>query len=141
MAKAERVHSTQRRAASKIQRPRRKTKAKKFESAIAKVRMSGLELVKKRPGRGKRATLRDYATIDFEPLAPATELFPAGEYWNRLGTNCHMAHAICLKTRDELIAIHGKNEHETVDLMMAGILETAEALKQTVVMCEAAYGR
>jgi hypothetical protein len=147
MPKAARKNSTPG-TASKIRRARpettRKTKGKKFESAITKVPKSGLELVRARKRRGKPATLRDLQTIDFKPWARApgaTKFIPTFEDWNFYGTNCRIAYGMCLKTRDELIAMHGKMEHETTDAMMAGLLETGEALKEIVEMCEGAYAR
>jgi hypothetical protein len=147
MPKAARKNSTPG-TASKIRRAppatTRKTKGKKFESAITKVPTSGLELVRARKRRGKPATLRDLQTIDFKPWARApgaTKFIPTFEDWNFYGTNCRIAYGMCLKTRDELIAMHGKMEHETTDAMMAGLLETGEALKEIVEMCEGAYAR
>jgi hypothetical protein len=123
-----------------------KVKAAKSQSAIALVQKSGLELVRARKSRGKPATLRDYATIDFKPWSQIpgkgpTEFIPSDDEWRFHGTTCRTAHAICLKTREDLIAMHGKAEHETIDAMMAGLLETSEALKELVQMCDAAYTR
>ena len=137
MAKATRVHSTPRRSASKI---------KPKKSAVSLVEISGLDLVPTRKRRGKPATMRDYATIDFKPWPQApgkgpTEFIPSEDAWKFHGITCRTAHAICLKTREDLIAMHGKAEHETVDAMMAGFLETGEALKELVQMCDAAYAR
>ena len=123
-----------------------KVKAANYQSAISMVQKSGLELVRARKSRGKPATMRDYATIDFKPWPQApgkgpTEFIPAEDEWKFHGTTCRMAHAICLKTREDLIAMHGKAEHETVDAMMAEFLETGEALKELVQMCDVAYAR
>jgi hypothetical protein len=143
MAKATRVHSTPRRTASKIHTTR-KPKAKKLESAVAKVQKSGLELVRARKSRGKPATLRDYQTIDFKPwnrAAGEPEFIPSDEQLSFYGTNCRIAHAVCLKTRGELIAMHGKIEIENTDAVIAGLFETSEGLKELVWMCESASSR
>ena len=137
MPKAAKKNSTPRRTASKI---------KPKKSAISLVEMSGLDLVPTRKRHGKPATMRDYATIDFKPWAQVTgkgpnEFIPTVDEWKFYGINCRMAHAICLKTREDLIEMYGKAEYETVDALMAGILQTGEALKELVQMCEAAYAR
>ena len=136
MAKAKRVHSTPRRTASKT----------KPKSAISSVEKSGFDLVPTRKLRGKPATMRDYARIDFkpwkrEPGMGKTELFPTDETLTSLGVTCRIACAIMLRSRDDLIASHGKLDHAVVDKMMVGLADAAERLKAIAHMAEAAYIR
>jgi uncharacterized protein YunC (DUF1805 family) len=137
MAKAKRVHSTPRITASKI---------KPKKSAVSKVKKSGFDLVPTRKSRSKPATLRDYAKIDFKPWTRGPgmrkgELIPAPEVMANHGVTCRMAYAVMLMTRKDLIAMHGKLDHEKVDQMMGGFAETLEALKSIAHMVEAAYVR
>jgi hypothetical protein len=46
-----------------------------------------------------------------------------------------------LKDRENLIAMHGKVDHEHVDALMADLANTGERLKELVQMVESAYGR
>ena len=137
MTQADRVHSTPRRTASKI---------KPKKSAISLVEMSGLDLVPTRKRHGKPATMRDYATIDFspwtrEPGMKKNELLPSDETVNRLAVSCRIAYATMLKSREDLIAMHGKANHELVDELMADLADTAERLKELAEMVEGAYAR
>src|ERR1700688_4477963 len=125
MAKANRVHSTPRRTASKT----------KPKSAITRVVKSGLDLVPSQKFRGKRATMSDYAKIDFkpwkrEPGMGKTELFPSDEALTSLGVSSRIAHATMLMTREDLIAMHGKLDHAHVDKMMANLADATERLKE-----------
>ena len=125
-------------------RKTKKVKAAKLQSAVSRVQLSGLDLVRTRKSRGKSPTISVIAKMDFEPWKPRTGLekfIPSADAWSAAGFNCRLAHAICLKTRDDLIAMHGKTEHETIDAMMAEILATGEAMKEMAQMCSAAYAR
>ena len=137
MAKAKTRHSTPRRTASKIQAKR---------SAVSRVQKSGFDLVPSRKRRGKSAKLRDLAKIDWKPwrrtpdMKP-TELRPSYETTDHIGVGCRVAYGIMLRTRAQLVAMHGKVKHEHVDEMMAHLAETEEWLKATAHMVEAAYVR
>jgi hypothetical protein len=137
MAKATRVHSTPRRTASKIQ-------AK--PSAVSRVQKSGFDLVPSRKRRCKSAKLRDFAKIDWKPwrrtpdMRP-TELMPSRETTDHIGVGCRVAYGIMLRTRAQLVAMHGEVEHEHVDEIMGHLAETEEWLKATAHMVEVAYLR
>src|SRR5687768_6008730 len=93
-------------------------------SLVSEVKRTGLELVRKRKPRGKVATLNDYAKVDFKPWTrdPGMgegELIPSDETLRSCGVPCRIAYAILLKTRAELIAMHGKVEIEQIDMMLA----------------------
>jgi hypothetical protein len=136
-AQAKRVHSTPRRIASKIQ-------AK--PSAVSRVQKSGFDLVRSKKRRGTSAKLRDFAKIDWRPwrrtpdMRP-TELMPSREMTDRIGIGCRLAYGLMLRTRNQLIAMHGEVEHEHVDEMMGHLAETEEWLKATARMVEMAYLR
>jgi hypothetical protein len=55
--------------------------------------------------------------------------------------NCRLAYGVMLMERDKLIAMHGTTDHSLVDKMMAELFQTAEWLKATAHMVEAAYVR
>jgi hypothetical protein len=136
MNQTESVHSTPRRTASKT----------KPKSAITRVVKSGLDLVPTKKFRGKRATMSDYAKIDFkpwkrEPGMGKTELFPSDKALAHLGVSCRIAHATMLMTREDLIAMHGKLDHAITDQMMANLSDATERLKEIAHMTEAAYAR
>jgi hypothetical protein len=136
MAKANRVHSTPRRTASKT----------KPKSAITRVVKSGLDLVPTKKFRGKRATMSDYAKIDFkpwkrEPGMGKDELFPSDEALTHLGVSCRIAYATMLMTREDLIAMHGKLDPAVADQMMANLSDATERLKEIAHMTEVAYAR
>jgi hypothetical protein len=137
MTQAKRVHSTPRRTASKI-KPKR--------SAVSRVLKSGFELVPVRKRSGKPAPIRAFAKVDWRPwrrtadMRP-TELIPSGEQMDVTGVSCRIAYGLMLMERDKLIAMHGTTDHGHVDQMMAGLFETAEWLKATAHMVEAAYLR
>ena len=104
------VHSTQRATASKT----------KPKSAVTRVVKSGFDLVPTKKFRGKRATISDYAKVDFKPWKRLPdmdegELVPSNAFLISLGLPCRMAYAIMLLTREDLIASHGKLDHAVVD--------------------------
>jgi hypothetical protein len=115
-------------------------------SAVLAVKRSGFELVPKRKTRGKLATERDFAKIDWKPWKPAKhvkrgELIPSNAVLTSCGPACRMAYAIMLMPRDELIAMHGRADHRDVDKMMGAMTFAAEGLKATIAMLENAYLR
>jgi hypothetical protein len=134
MIQANRVHSTPRRTAPKIKRK---------GSAVSRVPKSGFDLVVSKKRRDKSAKLRDFAKIDWKPwrrtagMRP-TELIPSPETTNEIGLGCRVAYGVMLRTRKQLIAMHGNMVHEHVDEMMAHLLGTAEWLKATARMVEMA---
>lgn len=120
--------------------------AKRKNSAIASVKKSGLGIVRERAKRGRLATMRDYATADFKPwtrepgMAPG-ELVPSAEIMDGFGVSCRMAYGIMLQSRETLIALHSKVDHDATDSLMANLLNTSERLKEIVQMVDGAYLR
>ena len=49
--------------------------------------------------------------------------------------------AAMLRSKEELVELHGELDHESVDQMMADLARTAEVLKQITAMVETAYVR
>jgi hypothetical protein len=112
-------------------------------SAIARAHNSGLELVPQRKRKGKRATIRDYAKIDFNPWPREKngKLAPSAEAMQRFGVSGRIAHAVMLMTREDMITNHGKLDHKIMDQMMGDLANTAECLKEITLMIETAYQR
>jgi hypothetical protein len=137
MTQADRVLSTPRRTASKI-KPKR--------SAVSRVLKSGFELVPVKKRSGKPASIRAFAKIDWKPwrrtpdMRP-TELMPSRETTDHIGVGCRVAYGIMLRTRAQLVAMHGEVEHAHVDEIMGHLAETDEWLKATAHMVEVAYLR
>jgi hypothetical protein len=73
-----------------------------------------------------------------EPGMKKNELLPSDETVNRLAVSCRIAYATMLKSREDLIAMHGKANHELVDELMADLADTAERLKELAEMVEGA---
>ena len=116
-------------------------KAKKEASAVSEVQMSGLKLVHKRKVRGRLATMRDIAKLDWTPWEKIDKLGPSAETMSYFGIYCRVSAAIMVRTKAELIETHTKLEHDAVDEMLAGMQDTAERLKALAFMVEAAYLR
>jgi hypothetical protein len=115
-------------------------------SAVSAVIHSGLELIPKRPRKGKLATLDDFAAIDWKPwkrpkeLRPG-ELLPHNDKLLACGVSGRAAFAIMLQSRKQLIEMHATLDHGTVDQIMADLASSAEMLKGVVYMIDAAYMR
>jgi hypothetical protein len=137
MTQADSVLSTPRRTAPKTKRK---------VSAVSKVKKSGFDVVPSRKRRGKPAKLSDFAKIDWKPwrrtsdMRP-TELMPSSEQTDNIGIGCRVAYGLMLRTRAQLIAMHGTTDHGHIDQMMAHLCDTAEWLKATAQMVEIAYQR
>ncbi len=120
--------------------PKKKPSAKK--SAVTKAYASGLELVAKRERpRAKRATLRDLAKIDWKPWPEDKKWLPSDETMKQLGLYCRIAGQIMTRTKADLIESHKKLDHNTMDKLMAGLLDTCEKLKALASLVDAAYLR
>src|SRR5258708_3762081 len=111
MAKATTRVNTQRRTASKI---------KPKPTAVSRLPKSGFDLVPTRKRRGKSAKLRDFAKIDWKPWRRSrdmrpTELKPSREMTDHIGVDCRLAYGVMLRTRRQLVAMHGATDHAHVD--------------------------
>jgi hypothetical protein len=115
--------------------------AKQKLSAISKVQMSGLELVRKRKARQRLATVRDIAKLDWEPWEKAETLGSSAKTMDYLGFYCRVSVAIMTRTKAELMKSHSEVEHKGIDKMMAGLMDTAEVFKSLASVAEAAYLR
>jgi hypothetical protein len=137
MPKTTGKHSTPRRGSSK-------TKLK--VSAVSRVIKSGFDLVPTRKSTGKRASISDYANMDFkpwkrEPGMRKNELFPSLELIDRHAVACRAAYASMLMSRDEMIASVRRTDQEQLDTIMAIFAEASEFLKTNAFMVESAYMR
>jgi hypothetical protein len=113
---------------------------------VSAVKHSGYELVRRGPRKGKLATYRDLAAMDFKAwkrprgMKPG-QLIPSDTDFQRCGVSARLAYAIMLRTRDELIDMHKRVDHAHVDQMMTNIFETTEWLKTVVALLDMAYMR
>jgi hypothetical protein len=115
-------------------------------SAVAAVKKSGFELVQTKEsgkGKGKLATERDYAKIDWKPWKRVkgmkkTELLPNAGSFERCYVPARFAYAAMLMERKDLIEMHGKVDHGYIDKLMANFMETSEWLKGVVRMIDIA---
>lgn len=123
----------------------RKAKRKSLpkKSAVSESYSSGLELVPKKPTRGKVASMRDYAKIKFEPWTKeeGEALVPGREVMDNLGFWSRAAYALMLRSKEQLVQSHGEMEHELIDSLMGGLADTVEKLKALAQMVEQAYIR
>lgn len=120
------------------------------ESAVRSVPQSGLKLVPERNTRGEGAAslkqIAKIAKIDFQawtrdPGMGPNELLPSNETLLNAAVPARLAYSIMLKTREQLIEMHGKIEHQQVDEMMAAFAAAGEKLKAIAYMVEGAYAR
>ena len=122
------------------------TSNKKSVSAVTQVRHSGFGLVRKRKRRGRLATMRDYARVNFEPWSRDAdmhpdELIPSDKTLTRCGIPARLAYAIMLRTKNDLVDMFDKVELEHIDAMMTSLVDSAETLKAVVSILETAYLR
>ncbi len=118
-------------------------------SAVAAVKKSGFKLVPTKEsgkGKGKLATERDYAKIDWKPWKREKgmrkgELLPNAGSFERCYVPARIAYATNLMDRKDLIDMHGKADHGHVDKVMGSLFETSEWLKGVVRMIDIAYIR
>jgi hypothetical protein len=115
-------------------------------SAISSIKRSGFELVQKRKSSGKRATMSDYAKINFEPWVRDPDmhpnaLIPADDVLTNCGVPARLAYATMLQTKEHLAGMFDKIEIECIDNMIASYAEAAETLKAITFILEAAYTR
>lgn len=113
----------------------------KERSAVSEVQMSGLDLVARRKPKGKSATLRDFAKIDWTPLERTETPGPSAECMSHLGFYSRAAGALMQMTKTDLIEMHTKLEHEAIDALMAGLLDTTERMKALAKIADCAYLR
>jgi hypothetical protein len=107
----------------------------------------GFELVKRRKPRGEPATLKDWARVEFTPLAPdkdrnPKETFPPTDATLlSCGFPARMAYATMLRTKEELIDGFNKLDGEDIDKTLTCMAEAAETLKAIVYVLDSAHTR
>lgn len=111
------------------------------KSAVTKAYDSGLELVEKRRPRGRGASFRDLAKVDWKPWPQDDTSLPSDDTINRLGLYSRIACQIMTRSKAELIESHKKVDHEAMDTLMGGLLDTCEKLKALARLVDAAYVR
>jgi hypothetical protein len=115
-------------------------------SKVSAVRLSGLELVPRAKLKGKLATARDVAKLNWKPWKrspdmSSTEFVPSREITDALGITARIAYGIMLKSRADLIEMQKTIEHETVDELMGNLAQASEDLKALASMVDQAYVR
>jgi hypothetical protein len=110
------------------------------QSAIRSVRRSGLELIPERKRRGKLATAKDLAKVDWKPWKSDPDAI-SGEMMHKLGVSARLAYATVLQSRAKLIEMHKTMNHEDVDELMAGLAQAFEKFKMIAAMIDTAYVR
>ena len=114
------------------------------QRAVSTVQLSGYDLVKSRPkSRGKLATAEDYAEAIWKPWKPdpSGTLRPTNEELASLGKTMRVGLVIMCKSRDDLIAMNQNLGFDTIDELLANLLQSAESLKEAAAMLEGAYAR
>lgn len=87
---------------------------------------------------------RELASASFEPWMPEEngEILPSARMIGDITVTCRLAHAIMLKSRDELTALHmDASGYEAVDDLITSLVNTGERLKEMASMVEGAYCR
>jgi hypothetical protein len=144
MAKADSVHSTPRRTASKIVKfPAQPKRPAKRKSALVGIKRSGLDLVpSKKTPKDKIATQEQCAGMKFRAWKRTeTAMNAIGAGWHDRGIAARFAYATMLMSRKRMIEFHAETDHEQVDQLLASFMNTAEFLKHVVRMMEAAQLR
>jgi hypothetical protein len=109
---------------------------------LSEVRLSNLSLVPSH--ERKPISDRELSECDFETWEPVNENgepVPSTRMIDSICISSRLAYVLMLKSRDELMAMHGQMDINTGDEMMAGLLVTGERLKEMAQMVEAAYFR
>lgn len=115
----------------------------KVRSAIHDIYNSGLELVEKRKPRGKPATYKDLAKINFEPWEEegVKELAPSSDMMKELGFYSRCACAILMRSKAELIESYKTLGPKATDELMAHLADTREKMKALAKTMDVAYMR
>ena len=84
-----------------------------------------------------------FGMLDFEPWPPVpdNELIPSPELVEDIGTSARLAHAILLRSRDELKAIHEKLDGAEIDVMKTWLNETRNKVGALAAMIDEAFSR
>jgi hypothetical protein len=83
------------------------------------------------------------AKVNWKPEKPEPngKLLPSFKDWDNAGATARMAHALLLRTRDQLTDMHQKVDHKAIHEMMVQFSNTSEILKATITMIETAACR
>jgi hypothetical protein len=61
--------------------------------------------------------------------------------WRYCAKICKLAWSASLKDDAKLVAIHGEIDHDTLDRLMTGLLDTADALRAMSMLCLGVHAR
>jgi hypothetical protein len=109
------------------------------QSAIKSVRRSGLELIPQIKRRGKLATAKNLAKLDWKPWKRDPDAL-SGKMMHELGVSARLAYAT-FQSRAKLIEIHKRMNHEDVDELMANLAQACEKFKAIASIIDQAYVR
>jgi hypothetical protein len=102
------------------------------------------ELTERRPTRGKIASMKDYAAIEFKPLTrdkglKPDELLPSWETMQNFASTARIAYGIMLRTKQQLM--EGKLPKKVLEHLLNDLFAHAESLKSIAKMLEIAHAR
>jgi hypothetical protein len=88
----------------------------------------------------------NFAALKFEawqPVSKNNEPVPSSNMMDRITIQSRLAHVLMHKSKEEMIAIfeHPGMDLDAVDELMAGLLDTAERLKEMAEIVDAAHSR
>jgi hypothetical protein len=81
--------------------------------------------------------------LNFEPWAPEPDnnLIPSPELLKDIGKSARLAHAMLLRSRDELVAMHEKLECAEIDVMISLLDDARKKAGALAAMIDEAYSR
>ena len=81
--------------------------------------------------------------LDFERWAPEPDnkLIPSPELLKDIGKSARLAHAVLLRSRDELVAMHEKLECAEIDIMITWLNDARKKAGALAAMIDEAYSR
>jgi hypothetical protein len=114
------------------------------ESAVSRVKRSGLDLIPTPTKKKEVATAGFLANVDFEPWPksdPPDKPGPSAKYMHGLGISARFAAATVQRTKKELIEMHQTIDGESLDELMANMLDASEQFKLLAHVAEVACQR
>jgi hypothetical protein len=81
--------------------------------------------------------------LDFQPWTPEPDnkLIPSPELLKDIGKSARLAHAVLLRPRDELVAMHEKLECAEIDVMISLLNDARKKAGALAAMIDEAYSR
>jgi hypothetical protein len=91
----------------------------------------------------RKISSKEVSMLDFAPWPPLpdNELIPSPELVEDIGTSARLAHAILLRSRDELKAIHEQLDGAEIDVMKSWLNDTRSKVRALAAMIDEAFSR